>query len=570
MAKYFLKKASKRISCGKRYKIEKKVKEHNRKLKKISKKKELGKKKSIKMISVPNKCPFKEEILIEAEKRRAELKDIKIQKKQAAKKKSIEQKQKNTNSKKTKDLKPDDELENKNGKPKYILNINDLQAQQINRSVKVFAGEVRKTIDTADVVIEVLDARDPLGSRNHKIEELVISQGKRLVLLLNKIDLVPKNNILNWLTYLRKQLPTIAFKSSTQDQKQKLGRYVSSNLNSASSKCIGADLVMKLLGNYCRNKDIKTSIRVGIIGFPNVGKSSVINSLKRKKSCKTGNVPGLTRQIQEIELDKHIRLIDSPGVVLATKDDQFDSMDLALKNALRVESLDDPVPAVNAILRRCSVKVLMLHYTIGIFNNCEQFLALLARRFGRIKKGGRPDINAAARQVLNDWNSGKLRYHTEPPEEDNNSTILSSEILSSFSKEFDLDALEGDIKILIDTIPDTEMLVETIYDPTKSVESDQNESSDMELDDNENKLRTVVTGRVSKKLAKNIVEKVPILPKTLEIDGNSQINRAIKNALKKHKKQKKKLNSRTEKLVNTLSNSNTFDDMDYDFDVLNK
>lgn len=65
------------------------------------------------MISVPNKCPFKEEILIEAEKRRAELKDIKIQKKQAAKKKSIEQKQKNTNSKKTKDLKPDDELENK-------------------------------------------------------------------------------------------------------------------------------------------------------------------------------------------------------------------------------------------------------------------------------------------------------------------------------------------------------------------------------------------------------------------------------------------------------------------------
>lgn len=56
-------------------------------------------------------------------------------------------------------------------------------------------------------------------------------------------------------------------------------------------------------------------------------------------------------------MDKHIRLIDSPGVVLATKDDKYDSMELALKNVLRVESLDDPVPAVNAILRRCSVKV---------------------------------------------------------------------------------------------------------------------------------------------------------------------------------------------------------------------
>jgi nuclear GTP-binding protein len=65
--------------------------------------------------------------------------------------------------------------------------------------------------------------------------------------------------------------------------------------SSVSSKCIGADLVMKLLANYCRNKDIKTSISVGIVGFPNVGKSSVINSLKRKKSCQTGAIPGLTK-----------------------------------------------------------------------------------------------------------------------------------------------------------------------------------------------------------------------------------------------------------------------------------
>lgn len=155
---------------------------------------------------------------------------------------------------------------------------------------------------------------------------------------------------------------------------------------------------MKLLNNYCRNKGIKTSIRVGVIGmqlergdrytteplgYPNVGKSSVINSLKRKKSCQTGATPGLTRyviaywrdsyeslplhcitslyfrQLQEVELDKHIRLIDSPGVVLASKS-QFDPVEVALKNALRVESLEDPVAPVHAILRRCSVKVVGL------------------------------------------------------------------------------------------------------------------------------------------------------------------------------------------------------------------
>lgn len=163
--------------------------------------------------------------------------------------------------------------------------------------MKAYAGEVRKTIEAADVVIEVLDARDPLGSRNRYIEKLVLGGGKRLILLLNKIDLVPKENVAAWLTYLRKELPCIAFKASTQEQSQKLGRYSSSSLSSSgiSSKCIGADLVMKLLGNYCRNKNIKTIIRVGIVGFPNVGKSSVINSLKRKKICLSGALPGLTR-----------------------------------------------------------------------------------------------------------------------------------------------------------------------------------------------------------------------------------------------------------------------------------
>uniref|UniRef100_A0A914H944 G domain-containing protein n=1 Tax=Globodera rostochiensis TaxID=31243 RepID=A0A914H944_GLORO len=164
---------------------------------------------------------------------------------------------------------------------------------------------------------------------------------KRLVLMLNKIDLVPRENLLKWLAHLRQQLPTIAFKASTQEQNKKLGRYQRTLPNFEfvqhfSAKCIGADLVMKLLGNYCRNKDIKTSIRVGIVGFPNVGKSSVINSLKRRKCCQTGALPGLTRQVQEVELDKHIRLIDSPGVVLAPKGTLNDAAELSMRNAVRV------------------------------------------------------------------------------------------------------------------------------------------------------------------------------------------------------------------------------------------
>ena len=97
-------------------------------------------------------------------------------------------------------------------------------------------------------------------------------------------------------------------------------------------------------------------------GYPNVGKSSVINSLKRRRACQTGATPGVTRKTQEVELDKHIRLIDSPGVVLASRE-QFDPVEVALKNALRVESLSDPISPVVAILRRCSVDTVCIHYT---------------------------------------------------------------------------------------------------------------------------------------------------------------------------------------------------------------
>lgn len=90
-----------------------------------------------------------------------------------------------------------------------------------------------------------------------------------------------------------------------------------------ASTTVGADSLMNILKNYARvegEKDAKKLITVGVIGFPNVGKSSLINSLKRTKAAATGNTPGVTKSMQEIQLDKHIVLIDSPGVVLSTQE----------------------------------------------------------------------------------------------------------------------------------------------------------------------------------------------------------------------------------------------------------
>ena len=105
-----------------------------------------------------------------------------------------------------------------------FLDENRKQNTDKEQSLKSFYKEFKKVVEAADVIIEVLDARDPMGSRCPQVEEMIISSGKnkKLVLLLNKIDLVPKENVQAWLKYLRNQYPTVAFKSSTQNQNEKL------------------------------------------------------------------------------------------------------------------------------------------------------------------------------------------------------------------------------------------------------------------------------------------------------------------------------------------------------------
>uniref|UniRef100_A0A7E4WBL1 Guanine nucleotide-binding protein-like 3 homolog n=1 Tax=Panagrellus redivivus TaxID=6233 RepID=A0A7E4WBL1_PANRE len=580
MAKYNLTKPSKRQSTKKKNKIAKKVREHNRKLKKNDKKKtgSGGKKKPQKMIEIPNSCPFKDEIHAEAEAAREQLKVDKQLKKAELKSIAAEPGRKrkldfDVPMEITKKALFDDDFVAPIHHNEYVIEEKEVVGDKRDKSTRVFAGEVRKTVEAADIIIEVLDARDPLGSRNRAIEKLVISQGKRLILLINKIDLVPRENVKKWLAYLRQELPTIAFKASTQEQANKLGRFQKAHLLTAKegSKCIGADLVMSLLNNYCRNKDIKTSIRVGIVGYPNVGKSSLINSLKRRRSCQTGATPGVTRKLQELDLDKHIKLIDSPGVVLASAE-QFDPVEIALKNALRVETLEDPVSPVVAILRRCSVATLMMHFGIPEFNDVDTFLAFVSRKLGRIKKGGRPDLNAAARFVLTAWNTGKLRYYTEPPEKETNTeTLCTSEVLSTFSKEFNLDDINDDA--IVEGLPENVMEVETVYDPSKPYED---EAMEEDIEETAANGKIVVRGRdkdAKKTGAGDIVPDKVALPKSFEIDGNVQLNRTIAEAVKKNKKKARKVNARAEKLgakfEKALMNSKGEDvDMDYDFEEL--
>jgi len=404
---------SKRQTTKLRVKVEKKVKEHARKLKK-EKKKNPGKfKKTRKDPGVPAECPFKDKVLAEAQE-------------------AIE--------------KRNEDLE----KRRVMGAVTERGVT--DRSAKAYYREFKKVVDAADVVLEVLDARDPLGSRCKEVEQaVVVGGGKRLVMVLNKADLVPRENLQAWVKYLRNEYPTIAFKASTQNT-ARLGQakvdLKSTDAVIHTSKCVGADTLMALLGNYCRNKEIKTSIRVGVVGLPNVGKSSLINSLKRSRACPTGATPGVTKAMQEIQLDSKIKLLDCPGLVLASGN--MSDASVALRNAIKVETLADPVTPVVAILGRVPRAHIMLQYGIGTFADTAEFLAKLAIQMGKLKKGGVPDRTMAARIVLGDWNTGKIKYFTHPPEVRGN---ISSEIVQEFSKDFSLEDLEKVEEMEMSTLP---------------------------------------------------------------------------------------------------------------------
>lgn len=324
---------------------------------------------------------------------------------------------------------------------------------QDEASLRQYGRELRKVLAASDVVLEVLDARDPQGCRSPQLEAAVRRAGarQRLVLVLNKIDLVPRDVVAAWLKYLRAEFPTVAFKACTQQQSRNLKQSrlpvtTAPEEVLAGGGSVGADCLLRVLANYSRSREVKTAITVGVVGYPNVGKSSLINSLKRSRVCGVGATPGVTRCLQAVQLDRHIQLLDCPGVVMETGAPPAAA---PLRGALAPQRLKDPLGPAAAILRRCPPQQLSELYGVPPCADPRQFLSHLARRQGRLRPGGLPDPHAAAVALLHDWTSGKISYYTHPPERDEGGAQLEARILPALGPELDLEALErGDAEAL--------------------------------------------------------------------------------------------------------------------------
>eukprot|EP00933_Yihiella_yeosuensis_P055375 TRINITY_DN5412_c0_g1_i6.p1 TRINITY_DN5412_c0_g1~~TRINITY_DN5412_c0_g1_i6.p1 ORF type:complete len:649 (+),score=193.15 TRINITY_DN5412_c0_g1_i6:148-2094(+) len=265
-------------------------------------------------------------------------------------------------------------------------------------------AELYKVVDCSDVIVFVLDARDPQGTRCLQLErELRKSRShKHIILLMNKVDLVPTWVSRRWIQELMRDFPTLAFHASITNP-------------------FGKNALLNLLRQFGNLLKEKKHITVGMIGYPNVGKSSVINALKHKKVCKAAPVPGETRIWQYIALTKKIYLCDCPGIVPPTVSDFNADCAKVLKGVVRAERLKSPSDYIDEVLTRVKKPYLLQRYKLPLdttWEDSEEFLTILGKKMGKLLKGGEAALDTAARIVLYDWQRGRIPYFTPPPEDE--------------------------------------------------------------------------------------------------------------------------------------------------------
>jgi len=274
---------------------------------------------------------------------------------------------------------------------------------------------VRKVIDEADLVVEVVDARDPAGTRNRKLEKLIQESGKPLLIVMNKADLVPKD----WAEeYKRKSEVPVVFISARERK--------------------GTGFLRKEIKRFAKPfLEEKERVKVALIGYPNVGKSTIINTLRGKRAVGTAPIPGYTREKHLIRLSKRIWILDSPGVVPI---DDFD--ELVIKGGFPADKIEEPVkPALKLISRILETRKEAITEKFGIeeFESEEEILRKIGEKRGLIKAGGKVDLEETARWFLREWQTGRFTLFGKEEEKKGEFAWDFEDVLEGVEKDLLLD-----------------------------------------------------------------------------------------------------------------------------------
>ncbi|KAF4477120.1 Nuclear GTP-binding [Fusarium agapanthi] len=358
-------------------------------------------------------------------------------------------------------------------------------------SRKTYDRVFKQVVEQADVILYVLDARDPEGTRSREVERQIMAAeagGKRLILVINKVDLIPPKVLRDWLIYLRRYFPTLPLRASGAAPNAHTFNHRDLTVQSTSAT------LFKALKSFAASRQLKRAVSVGVIGYPNVGKSSVINALLSRmsgkggsssKACPAGAEAGVTTSIRSVKIDSKLTLLDSPGVVFPSSSSTQSAGLVSLKNATEAHAhlvllnavppkqIDDPMPAVTLLLKRLSASPDLMQKLTSVYDIpallpdrtdgdiTTDFLVQVARKRGRLGRGGIPNLPAAAMTVVTDWRDGRIQGWVEPPVLAVESTTTASksaiknagedevaadqkQIVTEWAAEFKLEGLWGD------------------------------------------------------------------------------------------------------------------------------
>lgn len=288
-----------------------------------------------------------------------------------------------------------------------------------NKHRKAFPSLAKEVIKSSDVVLEVLDARFIKETRNFEMEEFAREQGKILIYILNKADLVDHVKIRQ--SDLLDDLNNYVFISTKKNQgrhelrsliKIQAKNFKKGKKNKSKSESEEhLEIHKQGIGNKKFFKTGTTEVNVGVIGYPNVGKSSLINMLTGRGAARTSPKAGFTKGIQKVKLAEGIMLLDTPGV-MSDEDAAASQLANLKKHAMigvrTYDSTKNPEFVVAQLMKEFP-NIFENHYKIEAEGDSEILLEELGKKRNLLLKKGLVDMDRVARLVLRDWQSGKIR-----------------------------------------------------------------------------------------------------------------------------------------------------------------
>jgi len=259
--------------------------------------------------------------------------------------------------------------------------------KNIRKQKQKFPIVVQKVLNKSDIILQILDARFIKDTRNLELETNLKELDKIVINVMNKSDLITKNQI--------KDLPKEYILVSCKERRG-VGKL--------------RDQIKRYASKIKKPLDKQGKITVGIIGYPNTGKSSLINLLIGKKSAKTGAEAGFTKGLQKLKLTTKIMLLDSPGVIPKKEYTSIENTKLAKHaqvGARTYSQVKDPETIIFEMMKAFP-NTIQKHYKIKT-QSSEHLLEKLGRQKNLLKKGNQVNFDKTARLILKDWQDGKIK-----------------------------------------------------------------------------------------------------------------------------------------------------------------